>query len=168
MLPSSCNTRFLKRISRSVRLLPTNRDTWIYNVAQRSEGAKCTSGEQRWHQRHTTASHQGGGLHRGDQMRTPGVEPGSQAWEACMIPLHYVRCYSLIFNGGNLKCRIAKGADLQYCMDQIHGCHANSHFESGCASTIIVEPSAAIAHEQSCCQCIALRASQRRMRSAIA
>ena len=122
MLPSSCNTRFLKRISRSVRLLPTNRDTWIYNVAQRSEGAKCTSGEQRWHQRHTTASHQGGGLHRGDQMRTPGVEPGSQAWEACMIPLHYVRCYSLIFNGGNLKCRIAKGADLQYCMDQIHGC----------------------------------------------
>ena len=26
--------------------------------------------------------------------RTPGVEPGSQAWEACMIPLHYVRCKS--------------------------------------------------------------------------
>ena len=25
------------------------------------------------------------------QMRTPGVEPGSQAWEACMMPLHYVR-----------------------------------------------------------------------------
>ena len=24
-------------------------------------------------------------------LRTPGVEPGSQAWEACMIPLHYVR-----------------------------------------------------------------------------
>jgi hypothetical protein len=24
-------------------------------------------------------------------MRTPGVEPGSQAWEACMMPLHYVR-----------------------------------------------------------------------------
>ena len=24
-------------------------------------------------------------------MRTPGIEPGSQAWEACMIPLHYVR-----------------------------------------------------------------------------
>ena len=27
----------------------------------------------------------------GHHMRTPGVEPGSQAWEACMIPLHYVR-----------------------------------------------------------------------------
>ena len=28
------------------------------------------------------------------KMRTPGVEPGSQAWEACMMPLHYVRrCY---------------------------------------------------------------------------
>jgi hypothetical protein len=26
-----------------------------------------------------------------ESMRTPGVEPGSQAWEACMIPLHYVR-----------------------------------------------------------------------------
>ena len=25
------------------------------------------------------------------QMRTPGVEPGSQAWEACMMPLHYMR-----------------------------------------------------------------------------
>ena len=22
----------------------------------------------------------------------PGVEPGSQAWEACMMPLHYMRC----------------------------------------------------------------------------
>ena len=25
------------------------------------------------------------------KMRLPGVEPGSQAWEACMIPLHYMR-----------------------------------------------------------------------------
>ena len=25
--------------------------------------------------------------------RTPGVEPGSQAWEACMMPLHYVRSW---------------------------------------------------------------------------
>ena len=25
-------------------------------------------------------------------LRTPGVEPGSQ-WEACMMPLHYVRCW---------------------------------------------------------------------------
>ena len=24
-------------------------------------------------------------------VRTPGVEPGSQAWGACMMPLHYVR-----------------------------------------------------------------------------
>ena len=27
-------------------------------------------------------------------LRTPGVEPGSQAWGACMMPLHYVRCWS--------------------------------------------------------------------------
>ena len=26
-----------------------------------------------------------------ESLRTPGVEPGSQAWEACMMPLHYVR-----------------------------------------------------------------------------
>ena len=25
-------------------------------------------------------------------MRMPGIEPGSQAWEACMMPLHYMRC----------------------------------------------------------------------------
>ena len=24
-------------------------------------------------------------------MRTPGIEPGAQAWEACMLPLHYER-----------------------------------------------------------------------------
>ena len=24
-------------------------------------------------------------------MRLPGVEPGAQAWEACMLPLHYRR-----------------------------------------------------------------------------
>ena len=29
-------------------------------------------------------------------MRMPGVEPGSQAWEACMIPLHYMRVRLLI------------------------------------------------------------------------
>ena len=26
----------------------------------------------------------------GTGLRTPGIEPGSQAWEACMMPLHYV------------------------------------------------------------------------------
>ena len=25
------------------------------------------------------------------KVRMPGVEPGSQAWEACMMPLHYMR-----------------------------------------------------------------------------
>ncbi len=33
-------------------------------------------------------------------VRTPGVEPGSQAWEACMIPLHYMRsCNRTAFHG---------------------------------------------------------------------
>ena len=29
-------------------------------------------------------------------MRMPGVEPGSQAWEAYMMPLHYMRLVELI------------------------------------------------------------------------
>ena len=33
---------------------------------------------QRWHTQY-------------QPVRMPGVEPGSQAWEACMIPLHYMR-----------------------------------------------------------------------------
>ena len=31
-----------------------------------------------------------------EEMRTPGVKPGSQAWEACMMPLHYVRLWVLL------------------------------------------------------------------------
>lgn len=31
-------------------------------------------------------------------LRMPGVEPGSQAWEACMMPLHYMR-YALPKSG---------------------------------------------------------------------
>ena len=26
-------------------------------------------------------------------LRTPGIEPGAQAWEACMLPLHYERSW---------------------------------------------------------------------------
>jgi hypothetical protein len=26
-----------------------------------------------------------------EKMRMPAVEPGSQAWGACMMPLHYIR-----------------------------------------------------------------------------
>lgn len=29
--------------------------------------------------------------HACQAMRMPGVEPGAQAWEACMLPLHYMR-----------------------------------------------------------------------------
>jgi hypothetical protein len=32
-----------------------------------------------------------------EHMRMPGVEPGSQAWEACMMPLHYMRLIGFIF-----------------------------------------------------------------------
>ena len=31
------------------------------------------------------------------QMRPPGVEPGSQAWEACMMPLHQERLDVKVF-----------------------------------------------------------------------
>ena len=29
-------------------------------------------------------------------MRTPGIEPGAQAWEACMLPLHYERQWHIV------------------------------------------------------------------------
>ena len=32
---------------------------------------------------------------KSNNLRMPGVEPGSQAWEACMMPLHYMRFFSL-------------------------------------------------------------------------
>ena len=37
------------------------------------------------------AIHHSAKLKEQTKMRMPGVEPGSQAWEACMIPLHYMR-----------------------------------------------------------------------------
>ncbi len=36
-------------------------------------------------------------------MRLPGVEPGSQAWEACMLLLHYKRSYELLNPGLYLR-----------------------------------------------------------------
>ena len=44
------------------------------------------------------------------KMRMPGVEPGSQAWEACMMPLHYMCQCSPVFH----YCRryIAAGASI--------------------------------------------------------
>ena len=36
-----------------------------------------------------------GGRRRLWPLRMPGVEPGSQAWEACMMPLHYMRSEDL-------------------------------------------------------------------------
>ena len=37
------------------------------------------------------------GLATMQHMRMPGVEPGSQVWEACMMPLHYMRLIGFIF-----------------------------------------------------------------------
>ena len=35
-------------------------------------------------------------MHILQKMRMPGVEPGSQAWEACLIPLHYMRLVKVL------------------------------------------------------------------------
>ena len=43
-----------------------------------------------------TASSRQGTRSVHEQMRMPGVEPGSQAWGACMMPLHYMRCWSCL------------------------------------------------------------------------
>ena len=50
-----------------------------------TSGCGHGSGNNRWHQLLT-------------KMRMPGVEPGSQAWGACMMPLHYMR-HASIFAG---------------------------------------------------------------------
>ena len=44
-------------------------------------------------------------LGQGVLLRMPGVEPGSQAWEACMMPLHYMRS-----SGITSLCRALVGA----------------------------------------------------------
>ena len=38
-------------------------------------------------------------------MRMPGVKPGSQAWEACMMPLHYMRCLECSLQTQSVKQR---------------------------------------------------------------
>ena len=53
-------------------------------------------------------------------MRPPGVEPGSQAWEACMMPLHYRRacfeCFSEnIAAGGRNRSRNRRGRNCCGC-----------------------------------------------------
>jgi hypothetical protein len=35
------------------------------------------------------------------KMRMPGIEPGSQAWEACMILLHYMRLATDLITGAS-------------------------------------------------------------------
>ena len=35
-------------------------------------------------------------MHILQKMRMPGVEPGSQAWEPCLIPLHYMRLVKVL------------------------------------------------------------------------
>ena len=51
------------------------------------------------------------------KMRTPGVKPGSQAWEACMMPLHYVR--SCAKYGYTVMRRLAQYDEWS----QRHQCH---------------------------------------------
>ena len=40
-----------------------------------------------------------------EPVRMPGVEPGSQAWEACMMPLHYMRCWECSLQTQSIKQR---------------------------------------------------------------
>ena len=45
------------------------------------------------------------------RVRMPGVEPGSQAWEACMIPLHYMRCCIYVDAGLSGRLLFCDGQD---------------------------------------------------------
>ena len=53
--------------------------------------------------------------HMWENVRMPGVEPGSQAWEACMMPLHYMRLETeakSLFDGAKQKKRFTKLGDV--------------------------------------------------------
>ena len=60
------------------------------NWGQQREFFKHSSANKRDSQ-NERARPPGGNTQKQKKLRTPGVEPGSQAWEACMMPLHYVR-----------------------------------------------------------------------------
>ena len=49
-------------------------------------------------------------------MRTPGVEPGSQAWEACMMPLHYVRFWHFRYVASIISVPRISNADIYACV----------------------------------------------------
>ena len=53
MLPPICDKRFLKRILRSAGFLRTHKDTWMHQVAQRSEDACCRASHTHGSQSHT-------------------------------------------------------------------------------------------------------------------
>ena len=59
----------------------TNKPTNKHADATRRRSDTCESSAPCW----------GALLLSWKNMRMPGVEPGSQAWEACMMPLHYMR-----------------------------------------------------------------------------
>ena len=62
-------------------------------------------------------------------LRTPGVEPGSQAWEACMMPLHYVRlCQTLRCKSLPQGCLGPLSGALY--PGSISGTHAQTHARS--------------------------------------
>ena len=47
------------------------------------------------------------------EMRMPGVEPGSQAWEACMMPLHYMRHVRVSDSDGARAARRTEDEDMR-------------------------------------------------------
>ena len=57
-------------------------------------------------------------------MRQPGVEPGAQAWEACMLPLHYWRsCYQYAALHAMQKLATQERRCVDLCQSQ-HGSEA--------------------------------------------
>ena len=57
-------------------------------------------------------------------MRQPGVESGAQAWEACMLPLHYWRsCYQYVPLHAMQKLATQERRCLNVCQPQ-HGSEA--------------------------------------------
>ena len=90
-------------------------------------------------------------------MRMPGVEPGSQAWEACMMPLHYMRCTAIAHSHVRCSLRLPKvNSRLKNpmplrCMSNYHSAPSSLASSSFHNSIIVATPFHHLHHSLSQC-----------------
>ena len=119
---------------------------------QQSDGPCFDSGWSDFSKRSLRARHKTSlaseNIKREQKMRMPGGEPGSQAWEACMMPLHYMR-YSFM---GSLPIASCDLRDVQWqCRaDERDGVMPATHARGHCSSFWLMFPSLEVAPRFAC------------------